>query len=127
MRTDTRVFFRQVVRTDRTSASHITQLPGRLDVLDYSLFLTEIRLTYLMQRLVVYEFGGRLSFLTLRAVADGSTLDRARSLSMDPAEYVSNSDSHSFFKSLGDDLTCGPTQNNVRDIRVLLSLPGGDN
>jgi glycerate 2-kinase len=57
------------------------------------------------------------------AVADGSTLDRARSLRMDPADYGARSDSYSFFKRLGDDITCGPTQNNVRDIRVLVSWP----
>ena len=66
MRTDTRVFFLKVVRADRMSALHITRLPGRLDVLDYSLFLTEIRPTCSMQNLIVIEFGGRLSFFTLR-------------------------------------------------------------
>ncbi|MEJ2721189.1 MAG: DUF4147 domain-containing protein [bacterium] len=54
------------------------------------------------------------------AVADGSTVDRARSHGMDPAEYYARSDSYSFFKRLGDDITCGATRNNVRDIRVLV-------
>lgn len=57
------------------------------------------------------------------AVADGTTLERAQSLDMDPADYLARSDSHTFFKRLGDDITCGPTQNNVRDIRVLVSWP----
>jgi hypothetical protein len=66
MRTDSRVFFLKVVRTDRVSASHTTRLPGRLDVLDYSLFLTEIRLVCSMQDLIVIKFGRWLSFFTLR-------------------------------------------------------------
>ncbi|MFQ5511617.1 MAG: glycerate kinase [Candidatus Krumholzibacteriia bacterium] len=57
------------------------------------------------------------------AVADGTTLERARSLRMDPADCLARSDSHTFFKLLDDDITCGPTQNNVRDIRVLVSWP----
>ena len=55
------------------------------------------------------------------AVADGRTLARARSLGLDPADYLRNSDSHSIFDALGDVIVCGPTQNNVRDIRVLVS------
>jgi hydroxypyruvate reductase len=55
------------------------------------------------------------------AVADGRTLSRAQALGLDPAEFLKNSDSYSFFKILGDEIMCGPTQNNVRDIRVLVS------
>jgi hydroxypyruvate reductase len=55
------------------------------------------------------------------AVADGTTADRAGALDMDPADYLLRSDSYSFFKRLGDDVTCGPTGNNVRDIRVLVA------
>lgn len=55
------------------------------------------------------------------AVADGSTLGRARSLDMDPSDYLARADAYSFFKRLNDDVTCGPTQNNVRDIRVLVA------
>ena len=57
------------------------------------------------------------------AVADGSTLERARALRMDPSDYRARSDSHTFFERLGDDVTCGATQNNVRDIRVLIMWP----
>jgi glycerate-2-kinase len=42
---------------------------------------------------------------------------------MDPADYAERSDSYTFFKRLGDHIVCGPTQNNVRDIRVLVSWP----
>ena len=57
------------------------------------------------------------------AVADGTTLARARGGGMDPTEYGAQSDSYSFFKRLGDDMTCGPTHNNVRDLRVLVAMP----
>ncbi|MGD8413088.1 MAG: MOFRL family protein, partial [Candidatus Latescibacterota bacterium] len=57
------------------------------------------------------------------AVADGSSLERARSLGLDPVDHDERSDSYTFFKRLGDDVTCGATLNNVRDIRVLVSWP----
>jgi len=57
------------------------------------------------------------------AVADGTTLDRAGELGLDPEEYAANSDSNAFFDALEDDIVTGPTGNNVRDIRVLLSWP----
>lgn len=56
-------------------------------------------------------------------VADGTTLERAASLRMDAGDYGGRSDSYSFFKRLGDDVTCGATGNNVRDIRVLVYWP----
>ena len=55
------------------------------------------------------------------AVADGSTLSRAHELGMDAADFQRRSDSYHFFKRLGDDLTMGPTGNNVRDLRLLVS------
>lgn len=55
------------------------------------------------------------------AVADGRTLERAGSFGLDPAEFSRNSDAYTFFETLGDTVICGPTQNNVRDIRALLS------
>ncbi|NIM18675.1 MAG: DUF4147 domain-containing protein [Candidatus Latescibacteria bacterium] len=55
------------------------------------------------------------------ALADGSSAQRAKRMGLDSASFSRNSDSYSFFKRLGDDITCGPTGNNVRDIRVLLS------
>ena len=57
------------------------------------------------------------------AVADGTTLKRAGELGLDPEEYAANSDSNAFFEALEDDIVTGPTGNNVRDIRVLLSWP----
>ena len=55
------------------------------------------------------------------AVADGSTLSRANELGMDAEDFQRRSDSYHFFKRLGDDLTMGPTGNNVRDLRLLVS------
>lgn len=53
------------------------------------------------------------------AVADGSTIERAATLGMDPRAYDRRSDSWTFFSALGDDVTTGPTGNNVRDLRIL--------
>jgi glycerate 2-kinase len=55
------------------------------------------------------------------AVADGKTLRRARALNMEPREYFRRSDSHTFFSKLGDTLETGPTNNNLRDLRILLA------
>jgi glycerate 2-kinase len=55
------------------------------------------------------------------AVADGETLARARSLSLDPADYFRRSDSYTFFRTLGDTIETGPTGNNLRDLRILLA------
>ena len=55
------------------------------------------------------------------AVADGATLERAKELGMDPADFFRRSDSYGFFRRLGDALTTGPTGNNVRDVRLLVS------
>lgn len=57
------------------------------------------------------------------AVADGASLDRAVELGLDPEAFAANSDSNAFFDELGDAVVTGPTGNNVRDIRVLLSWP----
>ena len=55
------------------------------------------------------------------AVADGETLSRARGKGLDPTEYFERSDSYTFFLNLGDAVVTGPTGNNLRDLRILLS------
>ena len=55
------------------------------------------------------------------AVADGSTLSRAAALGMDPQDFQRRSDSYHFFEALEDNLTTGPTGNNVRDLRLLVA------
>ena len=54
------------------------------------------------------------------AVADGSTLDRALKLDMNPSDFLTNNDSYRFFLKLGDLITTGPTNTNVMDIRIIV-------
>ncbi len=55
------------------------------------------------------------------AVADGETSARAHALGLDPGDYFRRSDSYTFFRKLGDAIETGPTGNNLRDLRVLLT------
>jgi len=59
---------------------------------------------------------------TSGAVADGQTIPRARDRGFDPAQYAALSDSYHFFRSLGDTLDTGFTDNNVRDVRLFLDF-----
>ena len=55
------------------------------------------------------------------AVADGETLARAREKGLECREFFSRSASFSFFDALGDAIVTGPQQNNLRDLRLLLT------
>ena len=55
------------------------------------------------------------------AVADGTTVDRARSLGLNPVVALEEFDSYRVFHALGDSIETGPTGTNVRDIRLLLA------
>jgi glycerate 2-kinase len=55
------------------------------------------------------------------AVADGSTIERARLAGLDAAEHLRAFNSFPLFEKLGDAIQTGPTGNNVRDVRILLS------
>jgi len=57
------------------------------------------------------------------AIADETTVERARNLGMDPDDFLARSDSYTFFKQLGDLVATGPTGTNVRDLQILLSAP----
>ena len=57
------------------------------------------------------------------AIADETTVERARNLGMDPDDFLARSDSYTFFKQLGDLVVTGPTGTNVRDLQILLSAP----
>ncbi|HKV04933.1 MAG TPA: DUF4147 domain-containing protein [Candidatus Acidoferrales bacterium] len=57
------------------------------------------------------------------AVADGATLSLARSAGLDPGDFLRRSDAYNFFARLGDAIVTGPTGNNVRDLRILLTRP----
>jgi glycerate 2-kinase len=54
------------------------------------------------------------------AFADGSTCTRARTVGMNPEEYLSRNDAYPFFQRLGDLLITGPTRTNVMDLVCLL-------
>jgi len=54
------------------------------------------------------------------AVADGTTLQRARAAGLDASRHLENNDAYPFFEQLGDLLMTGPTLTNVMDLRVIL-------
>lgn len=54
------------------------------------------------------------------ALADVTTVSRARALDMDATDFLQRSDAYTFFDLLGDALVTGPTGTNVRDLRILL-------
>jgi hydroxypyruvate reductase len=54
------------------------------------------------------------------AIADGSTVTRARKKNLDPGDYLRNNDSYHFFEALDDLIITGPTYTNVMDLRIIL-------
>ena len=54
------------------------------------------------------------------ALADHTTISRARAMGLDAKAHLENNNAYPFFKSLGDLLTTGPTHTNVMDVRILL-------
>ncbi len=57
------------------------------------------------------------------ALADGSTVARARALGLDPADTLRRNDALPFFHALADLLLTGPTGTNVMDLVVVLVDP----
>ena len=57
------------------------------------------------------------------AVADGETLARAMAAGLNPGDAFRRSDAFTFFARLDDAIVTGPTGNNLRDLRILLSQP----
>jgi glycerate 2-kinase len=55
------------------------------------------------------------------AVADGSTVERAKAAGYDSATALATFNSYRLFEALGDTIMTGPTGNNVRDLRILLA------
>jgi glycerate 2-kinase len=55
------------------------------------------------------------------ALADGSTVERARAAGLDTVTALSNFDAYPLFSKLGDAIEIGPTGNNLRDLRILLA------
>jgi glycerate 2-kinase len=54
------------------------------------------------------------------AVADHTSVHRAKSMGLDPKAHLENNDAYPFFQKLGDLLITGPTHTNVMDVRILL-------
>ena len=54
------------------------------------------------------------------AMIDETTLERARSLGLDPAHFLEDNDSTGFFTRLGDLVETGPTCTNVNDFRAIV-------
>jgi hydroxypyruvate reductase len=55
------------------------------------------------------------------AIADTTTIARARSYNFDPATTLARFDACTLFTSLGDTIVTGPTGNNLRDLRILIA------
>jgi glycerate-2-kinase len=56
------------------------------------------------------------------ALVDGFTVPRSQAMNLSTKEYLSNNDSNTFFKKLGDGLIMtGPTGTNVNDIMIVVA------
>ncbi len=55
------------------------------------------------------------------ALVDGGSLSRAQSKGLDPEKHLTENDSYSFFKKLGDAVFTGPTGTNVNDLTLILA------
>lgn len=56
------------------------------------------------------------------AIADGTTVGRARERGLDPVAMLANNDSTTFFAALGDLVKTGPTFTNINDFRAILCM-----
>jgi glycerate 2-kinase len=56
------------------------------------------------------------------AIVDGTTLERAATLGLDPARYLADNNSYAFFDRLGDLIRTGPTNTNVNDLILLFAF-----
>ncbi len=54
------------------------------------------------------------------AIADGSTVMRAKRIKINPETYLDDNNSYSFFRGLSDLVITGTTRTNVMDITLLL-------
>lgn len=59
------------------------------------------------------------------ALADHTTVTRARNADLDCRSALDNNDAYPFFKSLGDLLFTGPTLTNVMDVHIVLARKPG--
>ncbi len=56
------------------------------------------------------------------ALADGTTVSRAKKKGLNPGHYLRENDSYHFFEALDDLIITGPTYTNVMDLRVVLVI-----
>lgn len=54
------------------------------------------------------------------AIADETTIRRAKALNLDAEQFLARSDSYTFFEQLNGLIVTGPTGTNVRDLRIVL-------
>ena len=54
------------------------------------------------------------------AIADGTTVARARESGLDPKDFLQRNDSYNFFQKLDDLVVTGPTRTNVMDLYMLV-------
>jgi len=54
------------------------------------------------------------------AIADGTTVARARKKHLDPRDFLQRNDSYAFFQQLQDLIITGPTRTNVMDLYMFL-------
>lgn len=60
------------------------------------------------------------------AIADTTTLARARQQNFDPDAHRRGFDACPLFTAIGDSIVTGPTGNNLRDLRVFLAAPASN-
>jgi glycerate 2-kinase len=56
------------------------------------------------------------------AIADETSIERARASGLDAQASLKQSDAYTFFHALGDAIFTGPTGTNVRDLRVMIAI-----
>jgi hydroxypyruvate reductase len=54
------------------------------------------------------------------ALADSTTIERARAAGLLPDRYLSDNNAYAFFDALGDLIRTGPTGTNVGDLQIIL-------
>jgi glycerate 2-kinase len=54
------------------------------------------------------------------AIVDGATTKKAKSIGLDPCEYLENNDSYNFFRQIDALFITGPTGTNVMDIQIMV-------
>jgi glycerate-2-kinase len=50
----------------------------------------------------------------------GHPVQRAKTMGLNPGDFLSNNDAYHFFERLGDLVKTGPTNTNVMDLRIML-------